>query len=80
MEQPAIYLVTSGYTVCCFKREVVGAAGFEPVTSATQRQRSTKLSYAPNLNQLKSRAVLRRWQFAHRTSHFSISASILWIE
>src|SRR6202022_1913619 len=27
--------------------DVVGAAGFEPVTSASRTQRSTKLSYAP---------------------------------
>ncbi len=30
---------------------VVGAAGFEPVTSASRTQRSTKLSYIPNWGQ-----------------------------
>ncbi len=30
--------------------KVVGAAGFEPVASASRTQRSTKLSYAPMIN------------------------------
>jgi hypothetical protein len=31
------------------RKEVVGAAGFEPVASASRTQRSTKLSYAPKV-------------------------------
>ena len=30
-------------------RKVVGETGFEPATSGTQNQRSTKLSYSPTL-------------------------------
>lgn len=38
--------------------KVVGAAGFEPVTSASRTQRSTKLSYAPILRTNSSGKVL----------------------
>ena len=35
--------------VAIFIRFLVGIAGFEPTTSASRRQRSTKLSYIPNI-------------------------------
>src|SRR5688500_2756307 len=34
-------------------RERIGAAGFEPTTSCTQSRRSTKLSYAPYISNVK---------------------------
>ena len=34
-------------TLVRFNVQVIGAAGFAPTTSASQAQRSTKLSYAP---------------------------------
>ena len=41
---------------CCF---CVGATGFEPATSASRTQRSTKLSHAPCIYD-ESRAITRR--------------------
>ena len=48
---------------------MIGAAGFEPAASASQTQRSTRLSYAPRLS-----SVRMAWQFAHTSSHLAISS------
>ncbi len=59
---------------------MVGTTGFEPATFCSQSKHSTRLSYVPPpllLYHPKSTAVFRRWQFAHRTTHFAISLSIL---
>jgi hypothetical protein len=43
---------------CVFgRKEVVGAAGFEPATSWSQTKRSTKLSYAPTRTPQEYRPV-----------------------
>ena len=45
---------------------LVGIAGFEPTTSASRRQRSTKLSYIPNVAEARSttgRIIRRRRAF-----------------
>lgn len=56
----------------CWANLAIGMTGFEPATSASQRQRSAKLSYIPLLRSLWTFL----WQFAQRHWHFSSSFSI----